>query len=217
MRLRARLVAHAADTADRSEDARFRLAVDRVFTLPGVGVVVTGAVLSGSVRAGDRVVISPSGLRARVRSLHAQNRPARGRAGGRPLRAQFGGSGRLQGRDPSRRHGARSRIACADGSHRREIALLPGEPVIVSGFRCGCIMPRPKSARTSSCSATLRSCRARPCPARARPADRGAAGPLRRPRRIRSTHDRRRPLHRPASAGPTRGARRSGWRNCRRT
>ena len=75
-RLRARLVAHAADVADRSEDARFRLAVDRVFTLPGVGVVVTGAVLSGSVRAGDRVVISLSGLRARVRSLHAQNRPA---------------------------------------------------------------------------------------------------------------------------------------------
>jgi len=74
--LRARLVAHAADTADRSEEARFRLAVDRVFTLSGVGVVVTGAVLSGSVRAGDRVVISPSGLRARVRSLHSQNRPA---------------------------------------------------------------------------------------------------------------------------------------------
>ena len=74
--LRARLVAHAADTADRSAEARFRLAVDRVFTLPGVGVVVTGTVLSGSVQVGDRVVISPSGLRARVRSLHTQNRPA---------------------------------------------------------------------------------------------------------------------------------------------
>jgi selenocysteine-specific elongation factor len=82
--LRARLVAHAADTADRSEEGRFRLAVDRVFTLPGVGVVVTGAVQSGSVRAGDRVMISPSGLPARVRSLHAQNSPAEiGQAGQR--------------------------------------------------------------------------------------------------------------------------------------
>jgi selenocysteine-specific elongation factor len=82
--LRARLVAEAADPADRSEEARFRLAVDRVFTLPGIGVVVTGAVLSGSVRVGDRVVISPAGLSARVRSLHAQNSPAEiGRAGDR--------------------------------------------------------------------------------------------------------------------------------------
>ena len=55
---------------------RFRLAVDRVFTLAGVGVVATGTVLSGSVRVGDRVQISPSGLMARVRSVHAQNAEA---------------------------------------------------------------------------------------------------------------------------------------------
>ena len=55
---------------------RFRLAVDRVFTLSGVGVVATGTVLSGSVHLGDRIQLSPSGLFARVRSLHAQNRPA---------------------------------------------------------------------------------------------------------------------------------------------
>jgi len=82
--LRARLVAHVADTEDRYAEARFRLPVDRVFTLPGVGVVVTGTVQSGSAHAGDRVVISPLGLPARVRSLHIQNRPAEeGRAGDR--------------------------------------------------------------------------------------------------------------------------------------
>ena len=82
--LRMRLEAAAGDIADRSKEARFRLAVDRVFTLPGVGVVVTGTVLSGSVHVGDRVLISPSGLSARVRSLHAQNKPAdTGRAGDR--------------------------------------------------------------------------------------------------------------------------------------
>jgi selenocysteine-specific elongation factor len=61
---------------DRAPGTRFRLAVDRVFTLSGIGVVVTGTVLSGLVRIGDRVQISPSGLIARVRSLHAQNSPA---------------------------------------------------------------------------------------------------------------------------------------------
>ena len=82
--LRSYLAAAAIKTIDRSAEGRFRLAVDRAFTLPGVGLVVTGTVLSGSVHVDSRVQISPSGLMARVRSLHAQNRPAEiGRAGDR--------------------------------------------------------------------------------------------------------------------------------------
>jgi len=54
----------------------FRLAVDRSFTVPGAGVVVTGAVFSGDVKIGDRLVISPSGISVRVRGIHAQNRQA---------------------------------------------------------------------------------------------------------------------------------------------
>ncbi len=82
--LRARLAAAAAAMAQRSADGRFRLAVDRSFTLAGVGLVVTGTLLSGTVRVGDPVMISPSGLPARVRSIHAQNRPAdSGQAGDR--------------------------------------------------------------------------------------------------------------------------------------
>jgi selenocysteine-specific elongation factor len=74
--LRAHLEEAASAVRDRTAGKRFRLAVDRVFTLSGVGVVATGTVLSGSVHLGDRVQLSPSGLLARVRSLHAQNRPA---------------------------------------------------------------------------------------------------------------------------------------------
>ena len=82
--LSARLAAEAALTVDRAAEARFRLAVDRAFTLRGVGVVVTGTVLSGSVHVGDRELVSPSGLPARVRSLHTQNSPAEiGQAGDR--------------------------------------------------------------------------------------------------------------------------------------
>ena len=82
--LRARLAAAAAVMAERSAETRFRLAVDRAFTLQGVGVVVTGTVLSGTVRVGNQLLISPSGRPVRVRSLHAQNQPAEtGRAGDR--------------------------------------------------------------------------------------------------------------------------------------
>lgn len=74
--LRARLFAAASEHSARAIDGRFRLAVDRSFTLAGIGTVVTGTVLSGSVSTNDQVLISPSGLSARVRSIHAQNRPS---------------------------------------------------------------------------------------------------------------------------------------------
>jgi selenocysteine-specific elongation factor len=51
----------------------FRLAVDRAFTLRGAGLVVTGTAVSGSVRVGDRLILSPIGREVRVRSIHAQN------------------------------------------------------------------------------------------------------------------------------------------------
>ena len=82
--LRRRLCEEAARFASRTASGRFRLAVDRSFTLRGIGTVVTGTVLSGSVGIGDSVVVSPSGLAARVRSIHAQNRITEyGRAGDR--------------------------------------------------------------------------------------------------------------------------------------
>ncbi len=61
-----------------------RLAIDRCFVLAGAGVVVTGTVHAGEIRVDDRLLLTPSGLEARVRSLHAQNRAAGiGRAGER--------------------------------------------------------------------------------------------------------------------------------------
>jgi selenocysteine-specific elongation factor len=82
--LRERLFEASRGTQARATGQRFRLAVDRSFTLAGAGTVVTGTVLSGSVSAGDRVMISPAGIVARVRSIHAQNRPTeRGVAGQR--------------------------------------------------------------------------------------------------------------------------------------
>ena len=53
-----------------------RLAVDRAFTLPGAGLVVTGTLVAGRIVVEDRLVMSPSGLELRVRGLHAQNKAA---------------------------------------------------------------------------------------------------------------------------------------------
>ena len=74
--LRDRLCAAALVTTAKPADGRFRLAVDRCFTLPGAGTVVTGTVLCGAVAPGDQLLVSPSGLAVRVRCLHAQNRTA---------------------------------------------------------------------------------------------------------------------------------------------
>ncbi len=51
----------------------FRLAIDRCFTVPGAGLVVTGGVFSGKVTVGDQLILSPQGTSVRVRGIHAQN------------------------------------------------------------------------------------------------------------------------------------------------
>ena len=82
--LREHLFEAACTVRARAASGRFRLAVDRSFTLTGAGTIVTGTILSGAVSDGDRVMVSPTGLTARVRSIHAQNQPSpRGVAGQR--------------------------------------------------------------------------------------------------------------------------------------
>lgn len=73
--LKEALFAAALDHRTHARDGdAFRLAVDRAFTLDGVGTVVTGTVHAGQVGVGDELQLVPGTRRARVRSLHAQNR-----------------------------------------------------------------------------------------------------------------------------------------------
>jgi selenocysteine-specific elongation factor len=67
-------VAMPSDAAGRGA----RLAVDRCFTVAGAGLVVTGAVHAGTIRVGDRLLVSPGGAEVRVRGLrvHAAAREA---------------------------------------------------------------------------------------------------------------------------------------------
>ncbi len=62
----------------RSAVGPARLPIDRVFTLPGFGTVVTGTLVSGQIALEDRLEIMPGGRAVRVRSLqsHGEARDA---------------------------------------------------------------------------------------------------------------------------------------------
>ena len=63
---------------------RFRLAIDRAFSVKGAGLVVTGTALSGEVKTGDTLWLTGADKPMRVRALHAQNQPVeQARAGQR--------------------------------------------------------------------------------------------------------------------------------------
>lgn len=82
--LRSYLHKEAARARLASVQGRFRLAVDRSFSLQGIGTVVTGTVFDGQVNVGDELITSTGGNTVRVRSLHVQNRAAQtGQAGER--------------------------------------------------------------------------------------------------------------------------------------
>jgi selenocysteine-specific elongation factor len=55
----------------RPDLGRPRLPVDRVFTMPGFGTVVTGTLIDGRLKLGEEVEILPLGLRGRIRGLQA--------------------------------------------------------------------------------------------------------------------------------------------------
>lgn len=62
-------------TPPRPDTGRPRLPIDRAFTRPGFGTVVTGTLLDGSLALGQEVEVLPGGLRSRVRGLQSHGRP----------------------------------------------------------------------------------------------------------------------------------------------
>ena len=71
--LRAALKLILRDTPPPRDQGRPRLAVDRAFTLKGMGTVVTGTLSGGRLKVGQEVVVQPAGLSTRVRSIQSHN------------------------------------------------------------------------------------------------------------------------------------------------
>lgn len=82
----------AALTARRTSGQRFRLAIDRAFTVAGSGTVVTGTVFNGAVIPGDKLMVSPAGIPVRVRTIQIQGKTAAGAQAGQRCALNLGGT-----------------------------------------------------------------------------------------------------------------------------
>ncbi|MGK0739028.1 selenocysteine-specific translation elongation factor [Yokenella regensburgei] len=73
------------------EHQRFRLAIDRAFTVKGAGLVVTGTAFSGDVKTGDTLWLTGVDTPVRVRGIHAQNQPVEHAHGGQRIALNISG------------------------------------------------------------------------------------------------------------------------------
>ena len=72
--LKATLGSTLAALAPPRDIGKPRLPIDRIFSLRGIGTVVTGTLSGGAFRCGQQVVLQPSGITTRIRSLQSHNR-----------------------------------------------------------------------------------------------------------------------------------------------
>src|SRR5208283_5391784 len=66
----------ASEAPVKDAGAALRLPIDRVFTMKGFGTVVTGTLISGSVRKDDELEVHPTGKRLRVRGVQVHGAAA---------------------------------------------------------------------------------------------------------------------------------------------
>ncbi len=78
--LKSTIAAVLATAPEPRDIGKPRLAIDRAFTLRGVGTVVTGTLTGGQFRAGQTAVVRPGGNPVRIRSIqtHNENVPVAG-------------------------------------------------------------------------------------------------------------------------------------------
>jgi selenocysteine-specific elongation factor len=74
--LKRTIIAVATEVSQRDSQALVRLPIDRVFTMKGFGTVVTGTLISGTIRLEDELEATPFGRRVRVRGMQVHGRAA---------------------------------------------------------------------------------------------------------------------------------------------
>ena len=119
--LRAALADAADQVEPRPATGPARLFVDRVFTLRGIGTVVTGTLWSGTVGEGDALRAEPAGLDVRVRSVQVHDRPVERAEAGQRVAVALPGVERTQ----LRRGDALVEPGAYPLSYRLDVALAP--------------------------------------------------------------------------------------------
>jgi len=94
--LRAALDRLAAEAQPRAGEGAARLPIDRVFTLRGIGTVVTGTLWSGALEANQRLVVEPSGIEARIRSVQVHDQEVERAEAGQRVAVALVGAERRQ-------------------------------------------------------------------------------------------------------------------------
>src|SRR5438874_11317515 len=72
--LKAQLAREFRVLAPQRDLGKPRLAVDRAFILRGIGTIVTGTLVGGTLRRGQTVVVQPAKIPARIRTIQNHNR-----------------------------------------------------------------------------------------------------------------------------------------------
>lgn len=85
----------------------FQMPIQRVFTLQGIGTIVTGVPMSGEVESGDSIDVEPSGMSGRIRGIQAHGRDLE--------RAQAGHRTALNLADVHHEDIERGDVACEQG------------------------------------------------------------------------------------------------------
>ena len=70
------IVSSAAQVSARDAHALARLPIDRVFSIKGFGTVVTGTLISGTIRQEQELEVYPTGMRVRVRGVQVHGASA---------------------------------------------------------------------------------------------------------------------------------------------
>jgi selenocysteine-specific elongation factor len=65
------LAAELAAAEPKQDIGKPRLFIDRVFTLRGIGTIVTGTLSDGSLRRGQQIMVYPANLETRIRSIQS--------------------------------------------------------------------------------------------------------------------------------------------------
>jgi selenocysteine-specific elongation factor len=90
-RLRSTLEAEGRKVPARSVDGPVRLPIDRVFTIKGFGTVVTGTLVSGTLREEQELVVLPRAQPVKVRGLQLHGRRDVAAGAGRRTAVNLGG------------------------------------------------------------------------------------------------------------------------------